>query len=272
MVAEVIIISNAKDLNRVFDYEVPAQLVGIIKVGSKVSVPFGRYKNLTDAYVIALKEKSNFKLKQLGKIDEQFSITTENMELAKIMSKRYFCNVADAIKLMLPPGTLTKDIRVKEKSRDFVFLKKEIEEIEQDILDKKIKSEKQIKTLRFLFTNDEILASELEIFAETSRAVINTLKKNGYIDIEERQIDRNPFIHKKIKPDSKLTLNEEQKVVYNEVAKCIDKKQFETFLLHGVTGSRKNRGLYAINRKSIATQYKCNNASSRNIANTTNGR
>ena len=253
MVAEVIIISNVKDLNRVFDYEIPAELVGIVRVGSKVLVPFGRYKTLTDGFVISIKEKSNYKLKALSNVDEQFSISEDKMELAKIMSKRYFCNIADAIKLMLPPGTLTKDInnRVKEKSRDFVFLKKEIEEIEQDIREKKIKSEKQIRTLKFLFDNDEILASDLEIFAETTRAVINTLKKNGYIDIEERQVERNPFKHKKVKRDTKLELNKEQLIAYNEIGKCIDKNEYKSFLLYGVTGSRQNRSLYAINRKSF---------------------
>ena len=199
MVAEIIIISNAKDLNRVFDYKIPVELAGKVRVGSKVSVPFSRYKTVTDGFVLSIKEKSNYKLKNLISVDEQFSISQCKMELAKIMAKRYFCNIADAIKLMLPPGTLTKDIntRVKEKSRDFVFLKKGIEEIEDDIIDKKIKSDKQIKVLRFLIDNDEILASDLEVFTETSRAVINTLKKNGYIEIEERQVERNPFIHKK---------------------------------------------------------------------------
>ena len=256
MVAEVIIISNAKNLNRVFDYEIPAELVGSVRVGSKVLVPFGRYKTLSDGFVIAIKEKSNYKLKSLIKTDEQFSISKDYMELAKIMSKRYFCNIADAIKLMLPPGTLTKDInnRIKEKSRDFVFLKKEIEEIEQDIIDKKKKSEKQIRTLRFFFDNDEILSSDLEIFAETTRAVINTLKNNGYLDIEERQVERNPFIHKNIKRDTKLVLNREQTIAYSEVAKCIDKNEYKPFLLYGVTGSRKNRSLYAINRKGFRTE------------------
>ena len=37
MVAEVIIISNAKDLNRVFDYEIPTELVGIVRVGINIT-------------------------------------------------------------------------------------------------------------------------------------------------------------------------------------------------------------------------------------------
>ena len=42
MVAEVIIDSSISKLNRIFDYEIPANLN--IKVGSRVFVPFGNKK------------------------------------------------------------------------------------------------------------------------------------------------------------------------------------------------------------------------------------
>ena len=69
MVAEVIIISQVRALNRIFDYQVPTELVGTIRVGSKVLVPFGSYKTLTDAFVIGLKEKSDYKVKDIAKIE-----------------------------------------------------------------------------------------------------------------------------------------------------------------------------------------------------------
>ena len=46
MVAEVIINSTAKKLNRTFDYNIPENLEDLVLVGSKVLVPFGRLKNL----------------------------------------------------------------------------------------------------------------------------------------------------------------------------------------------------------------------------------
>ena len=42
MYAEVIINSNAKALNRIFDYIVPKDMEDAIKVGARVFVPFGR--------------------------------------------------------------------------------------------------------------------------------------------------------------------------------------------------------------------------------------
>ena len=44
------------------------------------------------------------------------------------MARRYFCNISDCIKLMLPPGTSTKVLenRIKDKTLNFVYLKKDI--------------------------------------------------------------------------------------------------------------------------------------------------
>ncbi len=60
-------------------------------------------------------------------------------------------------------------------------MKKTEDEIEFEIETKKLKSEKQIRILKFLLENDSVLVSDLEIFADTSRAIIKTLEKNGYI-------------------------------------------------------------------------------------------
>ena len=72
------------------------------------------------------------------------------------MSKRYFCNVSDCIKLMLTPGTRTKnkENRIQDKTINCVYLKKDIEEINFDIDIGKIKSEKHKRVLKFLKEND----------------------------------------------------------------------------------------------------------------------
>ncbi len=246
MVAEVIVNSTVKNLNKTFDYHVPVELIGTIKLGDRVLLPFGNLKNLEEGFVVGLKENSDYKVKDIVSIQEGFSISKENIELARWMAKRYFCNMADAIKMMLPPGTSTKIIanRIKEKNLNFVYLKKDIEEIEQAIEEKKIKSEKHIRTLRFLEENDGILTTDLEAFCDVSRAIMNTLEKNGYIEMIPKQVERNPFLHKVIKQDKKLVLTEEQKNAYETIKQAMEKQEFEEFLIYGVTGSRKNRNLF----------------------------
>lgn len=73
MIAEVIISSNAKDLNRIFDYNVPAEMLGTIRVGSKVLVPFGTMKRYQEGFVIGFKEKSDFKIKNIAKLEERWT-------------------------------------------------------------------------------------------------------------------------------------------------------------------------------------------------------
>ena len=247
MYAEVIINSNAKALNRIFDYIVPTEMESIIKVGARVFVPFGKGSKLEDGFVINLKEESeiakneDIKLKEIGKIEIEESLTENNITLAKLMARKYFCNISDCIKLMLPPGTGGKELsnRTKEKVGNFVFLKKDIDDINFDIDNGKIKSDKHIRVLKFLMENDGIYISDLEILTDVNRSVFKTIEKNGYIEIVEKQIERNPFVHKNIEKDKPRVLNEEQKKCYDSIMFSIDNDEFSKHLIYGITGSGK---------------------------------
>lgn len=249
MIAEIIINSNVKNLNKTFDYNIPYELQEKVKIGSRVFVKFGNIKKLEEGFVVSIKENSEYRVKDIEKVEENDYIGGSQVELAKWMSNRYFCNTSDCIKLMLPPGTTTKIVtnRVKEKLSCFVSLIKKDYEIEEDIDSKKIKSDKQIRVLRFLIDNGEIAIQELELFTETTRSIIKTLEKNGYIEIFEKVVERNPFIHKVCETTHNLMLTDEQKKAYEEVCESLDMCVHTEFLLFGVTGSRKNRNIFAIN-------------------------
>ena len=241
MIAQVIINSNVKNLNRIFDYNVPSEMQGTICVGDRVLVPFGNKKTYEEGLIVGLKENTQYKVKDIAKIQEGIKLTEENIDLAKLMARRYFCNISDCIKLMLPPGTLNKNIdsRVKDKTLNFVYLKKDIEEIEEDIENKIIKSEKQKRVLNFLIQNEGIQTTELEIITDTTNAVLKALEKKEYIEIIEEKVERNPFLNKDIKPTKKLKLTEEQQDAFNKIDKTINNNENKEFLLYGVTGSGK---------------------------------
>ena len=241
MIAQVIINSNVKNLNRIFDYNVPSEMQGTICVGDRVLVPFGNKKTYEEGFVVGLKENTQYKVKDIAKIQEGIKLTEENIDLAKLMARRYFCNISDCIKLMLPPGTLNKNIdsRVKDKTLNFVYLKKDIEEIEEDIENKVIKSEKQKRVLNFLIQNEGIQTTELEIITDTTNAVLKALEKKEYIEIIEEKVERNPFLNKDIKPTKKLKLTEEQQNAFNKIDETINNNENKEFLLYGVTGSGK---------------------------------
>ena len=239
MVAEVIINRGAKKLNRTFDYNIPKELEELILVGSKVLVPFGNGGKLTEAFVVGIKETSTFEVKDIAKLEE--NLTDKQIALAKWMAKRYFCNVSDCIKLMLTPGTRNKnkEKRIQDKTINCVYLKKDLEEIEFEIETKKIKSEKQKRVLNFIKDNEGATVPEIEMFTDCARGIVNTLVKNGYLEIVEKKVERNPLLRRDCAKTYKLNLTEEQENAYKCVEESINHKQYQQFLLYGVTGSGK---------------------------------
>ena len=232
MVAEIIINSSVKVLNRIFDYEIPENMN--VDLGSRVFVSFGNKKTLDEGIVIGIKEKSEYKVKPILKLQEG-KIEKEKIELSKWMSKRYLCNVSDCLKLMLAPGTTNKniDLRVKEKTVNLIMLAKDNYEVEEDIENGKIKSEKQKNVLEFLMNNETATIQDIELFTDSTRSVVNTLIKNGYLEYKEQKVERNPFIHKLQIKSNNLKLTDEQKLVLSSV------KENGEYLLYGVTGSGK---------------------------------
>ncbi len=241
MIAEVVINRNAKKLNKTFDYAIPQELIQKVQVGSRVRIPFGKQKELEEGFVVGLKEATTYEVKEIASVEGNRYLTSEDLELAKWMEKRYFCNWSDCMKLLMPPGVTTKDVtnRVKEKSQSFVSLAREPDEIEEEITAGKIKSEKHIRLLRFLIENGENLVADVEMFTEVSRSIIKTLEKNGYVTIQEKQVERNPFLHKVVASSQNLSLNDEQEQVFHTICDTMEDGLFCEFLLKGVTGSGK---------------------------------
>ena len=240
MVAEIILNSNAKELNRVFDYNIPETMFYKAMVGSRVFVQFGNRKQLEEGFIIGIKESSEFKLKSIEKIVNENGLTEEKVELAKWMARRYFCNISECIKLMLPPGTTTKIIenRIKEKNENFVTIIDE-EVVESDIEEDKFKSAKQVRILKFLLDNGETNLADLLLFTDTTRDAVKALEKKNYITIEKKHVERNPFFHKVERQSKKLEFTEEQQNAYNEISDKMDKNKYEEYLIYGVTGSGK---------------------------------
>ena len=241
MVVEVIINSNVKNLNRIFDYNVPVDMERDIRLGRRVFVPFGNMKEMQEGFIIGIKDKSNYKIKDISSVQLENDIEEDKIKLASLMARKYFCNISDCIKLMLPPGTTTKNLekRVKEKCARFIYLLKTEEEINEDIENKIIKSDKQKRILKFLIDNDEVSSVDLEMFTDTTSANIKALEQKGYIEIIEKQVDRNPYINKNIKASNNLKLNNEQLMAFEKISASIENNAFGEFLVFGITGSGK---------------------------------
>ncbi len=178
-------------------------------------------------YVVNLKETSEYKCKSIVKvIDRVFD--EEKLELAKWMSQKYFCNLADAIRLLVPPGTTTNVDRVKAKTEKHIYLKESV-----DL--SKVKSDKQRKVIDFLKDNVSAPKAVLKEMLDVSDAILKTLEKNEVIEIRDIEVGRDPFWNKKVDSDVAPTLTEEQR----QVVESIDINGYSKNLIYGVTGSGK---------------------------------
>lgn len=234
MVAEVIIDTSVKSLNKTFDYEIPTDLSDKVIVGSRVFVPFGNQKNLEEGIVVKIKEMSEYKVKEIKGLQKE-QIKSEYISLAKWMSYRYFCNIAECLKLMLPPGRTAKDItkRVNEKTVNCFELNKSEDEIREALDNNLIKSEKQKNVLEYLLNNGKSTMSDIQLFNDASLAVVNSLVKKGFVRKEIEKVSRNPFVHKIGVKSVDLELTNEQQLAYNSI------KNSGEYLLYGITGSGK---------------------------------
>lgn len=97
--------------------------------------------------------------------------------------------------------------------------------------------QKIIETL--LRTEGEMLFTELLEAADCGASSINTLAKNGYLEIFVQEVLRDPLKDAKIPDITDLTLTNEQAQVLEEIENSLKLARYKAFLLHGVTGSGK---------------------------------
>lgn len=101
MIATVILDITTKQLNQVFDYNIPSSLKNKVKVGSRVIVPFNNQKRL--AYVVELKDKSLYATKAVFYcLDERPILTKRQLEIIKFVQEKSFSPYNLAFKTVIP--------------------------------------------------------------------------------------------------------------------------------------------------------------------------
>lgn len=88
MVIGVLVELSNKNIDRMFDYSVPSDLIEKIKIGIRVEVPFG-YQRL-EGFVLEIKENSSEKnLKEIYRvIDQDIVLNSELINLGKKMKEK----------------------------------------------------------------------------------------------------------------------------------------------------------------------------------------
>ena len=248
-IAKLLINTSVKTLNKVYDYIIPSELENIARLGMRVEVSFGKSTKDEEGIIVKIVELTKeevegrkYKLKSIiSVLDDVSYIDEKRLQLAKYISHVYFCNVYDALKLMLPPGTKSKNDSksLKSKQNTLVRLVKSPDEIYQDIENEVITSAKHIKLLSFLMYNDYVLINDIIDGLGISRAVISTVQKNGYIMLEKVEVKPDILEDINIELKPKPIPTDEQMEVINKIGTKIYDEKYSKCLIHGVTGSGK---------------------------------
>ena len=226
--AEVIINSDAIEIDRPFTYKVKEELLDIIEVGHRVKVPFGVKNKPTEAFVLGLKCEGIENVKKIKYIssilDDIPILTRDDLKLIDFLRENYLCKYIDAIRTIIPSG-LSKGIKNKKKT--VIVFNKE--------LDGKFKDkDNYVKIVNLIKEKDgELTKSEIINDYSLSSYSLNKLIENGYLLTEDRVVYR--YNTRSYIEESKNVLNDEQRSAFNKILNS-DKKGF---LLKGVTGSGK---------------------------------
>lgn len=131
--ASIIIDISHENVDRVFQYRIPPQLLGEIQVGMQVCVPFGSGNRTRTGYVVDISEKAEYdvtKMKSIAGIVAG-SVTADSriISLAWWMKERYGSTMNQALKTVLPVKR-----KVKARNRQVVRSMVDVQIKEAEIL------------------------------------------------------------------------------------------------------------------------------------------
>ncbi|MCX7610872.1 MAG: primosomal protein N' [Ignavibacterium sp.] len=142
--------------------------------------------------------------------------------------------------------------KVRPKKEKFVRLKKNLAELYSSFPELERKSPNQIKILLVMLQkgNEVLPLAELLHKTETSKSSIDSLVKKGFVEIFEKEVERkyNEVYSEEIK---NFKLTEHQQKVIDEITPKIENNKFQTFLLHGITGSGKTQVYIELTKKAF---------------------
>ena len=220
MTVEVLV--EIKGIDKTFTYAVPVNLEKDIKIGMKVTVPFGNRK--LEGFVLACENKKvDYELKDIISLSDVV-LSEELISLAKYMSRKTLATLASSLSTMLPKA-IKASYKTNISKKYITYLKLNKENLNL------VNTNKQQEIID-LFKEDLVLKSDA---AKISISALKTLISKNILIEEEKEVFRYNSIDKV--EDKKVILTKEQENAYQTIKNSLS--LFKPFLIHGVTGSGK---------------------------------
>ena len=223
MVVGVLVEISNKNVDRIFEYNVPEELTSLMKIGIRVLVPFGRME--LEGFVLEIKKEKDTdkELKDIiNVVDSEIVLSNELLELGKWMSSDTISTLISCYQVMLPKALKAKNgSNVNIKFDTYYRINENIE------IEKLNSSQERI--INYIREKGIALRKDL---LDISIGSLNTLIKKNYLIEEKKEHYRLEYNDKKI---VKKKLTDMQQ-------KCVDivtNNSPKTYLLYGVTGSGK---------------------------------
>lgn len=228
MYAEIIINSDALEVDRLFTYKVPEEFLYTISAGHRVIVSFGKGNKKVEGFVYTLivdDIEINYRVKNILKIcDEEPILTIDNLKLVDFLRRRYLCRYIDAIRLMIPVGIMKGSTN---KKKAVICINDELKITEE-------LKENYKKLYNYILENDGIYTkADITRDKQYSLYTLNKMISDGIFKVEDKVIFR--YNKRKYDEDVKKELTQEQEQCLDTILNGSELK----YLIKGVTGSGK---------------------------------
>ncbi len=238
MYAKVIIDITHEKLDRVFEYSIPTELEGMLKIGMEVFVPFGMGNRRIKGYIVGFSKESEYEPKKIKTIEKivpkSVSVQSELVALAVWMKEQYGGTMIQALKTVLP-------IKRQEKKKEKRYVRRLVSKEEgQRKLDEFLQKNQRARArlMAALLDQDCIAYDVLKKEQKLTLEVVQSLQKQGILEILSERVYRNPVKEYQGR-EEKLVLTEEQKETVETFLANERLGIRPVYLLYGVTGSGK---------------------------------
>lgn len=233
--ADIIIDITHEQLDKSFQYIIPKELETLVYPGVEVKVPFGKSNRTVNGYVIGLSDRASFDVCRLKSIisvvEKSTSIEGQMITLAAWIKDKCGSTMIQALKTVLPVKK-----KITEKKKRTIILNISSNELDKVIAEQEQKNNvARLRLLRELKLENEIdydlAVNKLNLSPQTIRALI----EKNILRVDSQIISRNPSLSVDYSKNI-IQLNEQQLQVVENIDYDND---FDTFLIHGITGSGK---------------------------------